>query len=71
MTPAAVLVLAGCLAGATASKGPSLSPQAAALVRPILSALFVAHAEEFDPTGRLLGRSPHHDVIDELFGARR
>lgn len=68
MTSSLVLILAGCVASASVSRGPSLSPQAAALVRPILSAHFAAHAAEFDQTGRYLGRSSHSEAFEHRFG---
>jgi hypothetical protein len=67
MTPAAILFLAGC-AVVTASEGPSLSPQAAALVKPILTTRFAAHAEEYDSAGRYRGRSSHSDAFDKHLG---
>ena len=64
----AFAVLAGGLAGATDCKPPPLSPQAAALVRPLLSEYLAAHAEEFDSSGRYLRKSAHSKVFERRFG---
>ena len=46
---------------------PSLSPGAAALVRPVLSEYLASHAESFDDDGVFRGESPHYAVFEKRF----
>jgi hypothetical protein len=61
----AITVLLATDGSTSGSKPPRLSPEAAELVRPVLSEFLAAHAEEFDGTGRYRGESAHSPVFRE------
>ena len=56
-------------ASAAAAKPPRLSPEAAVVVRQVLSEFLAAHAQEYDAQGRYLGESAHSRVFEERLGA--
>ena len=51
----------------SAQKPPVLSPDAANLLKPVLSEYLKAHDEEFDEAGRYRKKSPHEDIFEERF----
>ena len=65
---AVILALSSAPAPSTAPCRPAhLSPQAAVLVRSVLSEYFAAHAESHDDSGVYIGESPHYETFEKRF----